>query len=90
VRAAPEGTYESDEKREKAPLPPYYQPFHAFVYSLDVILPFDLGQKSHWRLRERSSCDFVYWLLVSYSLFQLLVGWVLLLVVAAVAAGLVK
>src|SRR5580658_4903729 len=82
--------YEPDEKTEKATLPHYYQQFHPFVYSLDVILPFDLGQKSQWRLHERRPRDFGYWLFVSYSLFQLFIGWVLLLVAAAVPAGLIK
>jgi hypothetical protein len=82
--------YDSDEITEKAELPHYFPKFHAFVYSLDVILPFDLGQKVHWRLHERRPRDFTYWLFVAYSLFQLVVGWVLLLVAAAVPAGLIK
>ncbi|MFZ0246623.1 hypothetical protein [Candidatus Binatus sp.] len=85
-----QGAYESDETTEKAPLPHYYPQFHAFVYSIDVILPFDLGQKSHWRLHERRPYDFVYWLFEFYSLLQLFVGWVLLLVAAAVPAGFIK
>jgi hypothetical protein len=82
--------YERDERTEKAPLPHYYPKFNALVYSLDVIFPFDLGQKSHWRLSERQSGAFVYWIFEGWSLVQLVVGWVLLLVAAAVAAGLVK
>jgi sRNA-binding regulator protein Hfq len=82
--------YESYEKRRKSSLPPFYPRFHAFLYSLDVILPFDLGQKSHWQLHERRSSDFVYWLFVSYLLAQLIAGWALLLIAAGVAAGLVK
>jgi len=81
--------YESDQT-VKTPLPYYYPQFNAVVYSLDVIFPFDLGQKSHWRLSERWSCDFLYWIFELYSLFQLFVGWVLLLVAAAVPAGFIK
>lgn len=82
-------TYESDQT-VKTPLPDYYPQFHAFVYSLDVIFPFDLGQKSHWRLSEKQSCALVYWLFESYSLVQLFFGWVLLLIAAAVPAGFIK
>ncbi len=60
------------------------------MYSLDVILPFDLGQKSHWRLSEKQSGAFVYWIFEFYSLVQLFLGWVLLLVAAAVPAGFIK
>ena len=80
--------YESDEKKES--LPHYYPKFNSFVYSLDVIFPFDLGQKSHWRLRENQSGALVYWIFQGYSLFQLFSGWVLLLIAAAVPAGLIK
>jgi hypothetical protein len=82
--------YTADGKKELASLPPYYPQFHAFVYSIDFILPFDLGQKSHWRLRENQSGALVYWTFEVYSLFQLFAGWVLLIVAAAVPAGLIK
>ena len=82
--------YQSDENSQKVPLPHYYPQFHGFVYSLDVILPFDLGQKAHWRLHERWPCDYLYWVLEGYSLIQLFMGWVLLLIAAAVPAGLIK
>lgn len=82
--------YESDEKAEKIPLPHYYPKFNAFVYSLDVIFPFDLGQKSRWHLSEKQSGTLAYWIFEGYSLFQLIAGWVLLLVAAAVPAGLIK
>lgn len=81
--------YESDQA-VKAPLPHYYPQFNAFVYSLDVIFPFDLGEKSHWRLIEKQSCDLLYWIFEGYSLFQLFIGWVLLLVAAAVPTGFIK
>jgi hypothetical protein len=79
-----------DEKTEKATLPPYYPQFNAFMYSLDVILPFDLGQRSQWRLSENQSGALLYWIFEVYSLFQVFAGWVLLIVVAAVPAGLIK
>ncbi len=82
--------YQSDQKPEKVPLPYYYPEFNALVYSLDVIFPFDLGQKSHWRLSEKQSGAFVYWIFEFYSLVQLFLGWVLLLVAAAVPAGFIK
>ncbi len=82
--------YKPDEKTEKAPLPHYYPKFNALVYSLDVIFPFDLGQKSHWRLSEKQSGALVYWIFEVYSLVQLFVGWVLLLIAAAVPAGFIK
>ena len=82
--------YQSDQKPEKVPLPYYYPEFNALVYSLDVIFPFDLGQKSHWRLSEKPSGAVVYWIFEFYSLFQLFVGWILLLVAAAVPAGFIK
>jgi hypothetical protein len=82
--------YQSDGKAEKAPLPHYYPKFNALVYSLDVIFPFDLGQKSHWRLSEKPSGAVVYWIYEGYSLVQLIFGWILLLVAAAVPAGLIK
>lgn len=98
--------YESDQKTEKTPLPRYYPKFNALVYSLDIILqgdigkmlsnglaanlPLDLGQKSHWRLSEKQSGTLVYWIFEVYSLFQLFIGWVLLLVAAAVPAGFIK
>jgi len=82
--------YQPDGKTETVPLPHYYPEFHAFVYSIDFILPFDLGQKSHWRLRENRSGALVYWIFEVYSLFQLFAGWVLLIVAAAVPAGLIK
>jgi len=82
--------YQPDGKTEIVPLPPYYPAFHAFVFSIDFILPFDLGQKSHWRLRENQSGALVYWTFEVYSLFQLFAGWVLLIVAAAVPAGLIK
>ncbi len=82
--------YESDEETEKVALPRYYPKFNALVYSLDVIFPFDLGQKSHWRLSQKQSGAFAYWVFEVYSLVQLLLGWVLLLVAASVPAGLIK
>ncbi|HEY9159386.1 hypothetical protein [Candidatus Binatus sp.] len=81
--------YESDQT-VKTPLPYYYPRFHASVYSLDVISPFDLGQKSHWRLSEKWHCDSLYWIFEVYSLIQLFAGWMLLLVAAAVPAGFIK
>jgi hypothetical protein len=88
--ASDKEAYQKDEKTEKTPLPGYYQDFHPLVYSLDVVLPFDLGQKSHWRLIKNKSDPFVYWIFESYSLFQLFAGWVLLLVAGAVPAGFIK
>jgi sRNA-binding regulator protein Hfq len=82
--------YQSDQKTELATPPHYYPQFNALVYSIDVIVPFDLGQKSHWRLHQRWSWDFVYLIFEVYSLFQLFLGWVLLLVAAAVPAGYIK
>ena len=82
--------YEAGEKTEKKRLPYYYPRFNPFVYSLDVIFPFDLGQKSHWRLSQQQSRALVYWIFEGYSLVQLFVGWVLLLVAAAVPAGFIK
>jgi hypothetical protein len=82
--------YQSDQRTEKTTLPYYYPEFHPLVYSLDVIFPFDLGQKSSWRLIERWPGDCAYWGYESYSLFQLVVGWMLLLVAAAVPAGFIK
>jgi len=82
--------YWSDEKTELATPPHYYPQFNALVYSLDVIIPFDLGQKSHWRLHERGPWDFVYWIFEVYSLVQLFLGWVLLIVAAGVPAGFIK
>ena len=81
--------YESDQT-VKTPLPYYYPQFNAVVYSLDVIFPFDLGQKSHWRLSEKQSGAVIYWFFEGYSLIQLIVGWALLLVAGAVLAGLIK
>jgi hypothetical protein len=81
--------YKPDET-VKTPLPDYYPKFNAAVYSLDVIFPFDLGQKSHWRLSEKQSGALVYWIFEFYSLAQLFLGWVLLLVAAAVPAGYIK
>ena len=80
-------TYENS-RMEKLPL--YYPDFHAPFYSLDVVLPFDLGQKSSWRLIERWPGDRAYYGYELYSLVQLFIGWVLLLVAAAVPAGLIK
>ena len=82
--------YREDGKTERQPLPHYYPKFNALVYSLDVIFPFDLGQKSHWRLSQKQSGAFVYWMFEGYSLVQLFLGWVLLLIAAAVPAGLIK
>jgi hypothetical protein len=69
---------------------PPYPRFDAPLYSLDVILPFDLGQKSHWRLYEKSPGTLGYWKYEFYSLFQLFAGWALLIVAAAVPAGFIK
>jgi hypothetical protein len=82
--------YTAYEKSRMVKLPPYYPDFHAPFYSLDVVLPFDLGQKSSWRLIERWPGDSAYWGYEFYSIAQLFVGWVLLLVAAAVPAGLIK
>ena len=82
--------YDPDEKTERTALPRYYPKFSAIVYSLDVIFPFDLGQKSHWRLSENQFGPLVYWIFQGYSLLQLLIGWVLLLIVAAVLTGSIK
>jgi hypothetical protein len=67
-----------------------YPRFHALLYSLDVILPSDLGQKSNWRLIERWPDDRAYLGFELYWLFQLLVAWGLLLVAAVIKAGFVK
>ncbi len=83
-------TYTEYEKSKMEKLPPYYPDFHAPLYSLDVVLPFDLGQKSNWRLIERWPGDHAYRGYEFYSLFQLIIGWVLLLVAAAVPAGFIK
>jgi hypothetical protein len=80
--------YKEYQKTRKVPA--YYPGFHALLYSLDVVLPFDLGQKAHWRLLERSPGDRAYRRYALYSLFQLVTGWALLLVAAAVPAGLIK
>ena len=85
-----QGTYTEYQKSKMEKLPPYYPDFHAPFYSLDVVLPFDLGQKSNWRLIERWPGDRAYWGYEFYSIFQLFIGWVLLLVAAAVPAGLIK
>lgn len=82
--------YTEYENSKMEKLPPYYPDFHAPFYSLDVVLPFDLGQKSSWRLIERRPSDRAYWIYESYSIVQLFLGWVLLLVAAAVPAGLIK
>ncbi len=82
--------YTEYEKSKMENLPPYYPGFHAPFYSLDVVLPFDLGQKSSWRLIERWPGDRAYRGYELYSLIQLIVGWVLLLVAAAVPAGFIK
>jgi hypothetical protein len=71
-------------------VPAYYPDFHAPFYSLDVVLPFDLGQKSSWRLVERWPDDSAYWGYEFYSIVQLFAGWALLIVAAAVPAGLIK
>jgi hypothetical protein len=82
--------YTEYEKSKMEKMPSYYPDFHAPLYSLDVVLPFDLGQKSHWRLIERWPSDRAYRGYELYSLFQLFIGWVLLLVAAAVPAGFIK
>jgi len=82
--------YAEYEKSKMEKVPPYYPDFHAPFYSLDVVLPFDLGQKSSWRLVERSPGDRAYWIFESYSIVQLFLGWVLLIVAAAVPAGFIK
>jgi hypothetical protein len=82
--------YTEYEKSKMERLPPYYPDFHAPFYSLDVVLPFDLGQKSTWRLIERWPSDRAYWIYESYSIVQLFAGWVLLIVAAVVPAGLIK
>jgi hypothetical protein len=82
--------YSEYEKSKMEKLPPYYPDFHASFYSLDVVLPFDLGQKSSWRLIERWPSDNAYWIYEFYSIGQLFIGWVLLIVAAAVPAGLIK
>jgi hypothetical protein len=78
--------YADYEKSKMEELTPAYPRFHALLYSLDVVSPFDLGQKSHWRLIESIG----YWRYEFYSLFQLFFGWVLLLVAAAVPARFIK
>jgi hypothetical protein len=87
---ADKGAYAVYEKTKMETLPAYYPDFHAPFYSLDVVLPFDLGQKSSWRLIERWPGDHAYWGYEFYSIVQLFLGWVLLLVAAAVPAGLIK
>ena len=82
--------YTEYEKSEMEKLPPYYPDFHAPFYSLDVISPFELGQKSSWRLIERWPGDSAYWGYEFYSIIQLIIGWVLLLVAAAVPARFIK
>ena len=82
--------YTEYEKSKMEKLPPYYPDFHAPFYSLDVVSPFDLGQKSSWRLIERWPGDRAYWGYEFYSIIQLIIGWVLLLVAAAVPAGFIK
>jgi hypothetical protein len=82
--------YAQYENSEMQKPPPYYPNFHAPFYSLDVVLPFDLGQKSSWRLIERWPGDRAYWGYEFYSIVQLFLGWVLLLVAAAVPAGFIK
>ncbi len=59
--------YTEYEKSKMEKLPPYYPDFHAPFYSLDVVLPFDLGQKSNWRLIERWPGDRAYWGYEFYS-----------------------
>ncbi len=82
--------YTDYENSKMEKLPSYYPDFHAPLYSLDVVLPFDLGQKSNWRLIERWPGDRAYRGYELYSLIQLFIGWVLLLVAAAVPAGFIK
>jgi cytoskeletal protein CcmA (bactofilin family) len=82
--------YTEYEKSKIEQLPPYYPDFHAAFYSLDVVLPFDLGQKSNWRLIQRWPADRAYWAYELYSIVQLFIGWLLLIVAAAVPAGLIK
>jgi hypothetical protein len=81
-----QAAYTDYENSKMEELTPAYPRFHALLYSLDVISPFDLGQKSHWRLIESIG----YWRYEIYSLFQLFFGWVLLLVAAAVPARFIK
>jgi len=81
---------EAYERSKSDKLPPFYPRFQAIFYSIDVVLPFDLGQRTHWRLAERWPGDRWYRLYEWYSLGQLVVGWLLLLVAAAVPAGLIK
>ncbi len=80
--------YEEYKKSKKVPA--YYPRFHALLYSLDVVLPFDLGQKSNWRLIDRWPGDRAYRRYQSCSVAQLIVGWILLLIAAAVTTGLIK
>ena len=82
--------YDSHSKKEKEPLPHYYPRFRALLYSLEVVLPFDLGQKTYWRLRERHDWDILYVVFESWTLFQLIAGWALLLVAAGVTTGLIR
>jgi len=81
-----QAAYELYENSKMEALPLDYPRFHALLYSLDVVSPFDLGQKSKWRLVETIS----FWKFEIYSLCQLLAGWALLIVAAAVPAGLIK
>ena len=81
-----QAAYTDYENSKMEELTPAYPRFHAPLYSLDVISPFDLGQKSHWRLIEGIG----YWRYEFYSLIQLFIGWMLLLVAAAVPAGFIK
>jgi hypothetical protein len=85
-----QAAYMEYENSKMVKLSPPYPRFQPLLYSLDVILPFDLGQKSHWRLYEKSPDTLACWKYEFYSLFQLFAGWALLIVAAAVPAGLIK
>ncbi len=85
-----QGAYTKYENSKMEKLLPYYPDFHAPLFSLDVVLPFDLGQKSNWRLIERWPGDRAYRLFELYSLIQQFAGGLLLLVAAAIWAGFIK
>jgi len=79
-----------EEYEESKKLPAYYPRFQALLYSLDIVLPFDLGQKSNWRLIDRWPGDLAYRRYQWCSVAQLILGWILLLIAAGVTTGLIK
>lgn len=82
--------YGEYENPKTGKVPKYYPDFQAGLYSLEVISPLELGQKSSWRLIERWPGDRAYWRFKIYSLIQLVIGWALMIVAGAVPTGLIK